>query len=61
LNFVNRTTKRVFHYRILILESQIEVTCLSFNTMINKLLLIGTGHGQINLYFTGRGSLSDLV
>ncbi|CAF3439818.1 unnamed protein product [Rotaria sp. Silwood1] len=36
------------------IESQIEVTCLSFNPIINKLLLIGTGHGQLNLYTTGR-------
>jgi len=37
------------------LDSQIEVTCLSFNPIINKLLLVGTGHGQLNLYTTGRG------
>ncbi|CAF3691933.1 unnamed protein product [Rotaria sordida] len=34
--------------------SQIEVTCLAFNPIINKLLLVGTGHGQLNLYTTGR-------
>ncbi|UJR38115.1 hypothetical protein I4U23_030795 [Adineta vaga] len=36
------------------LESQIEVTCLAFNPMINKLLLVGTAHGQLYLYNTGR-------
>ncbi|CAF1134934.1 unnamed protein product [Adineta steineri] len=36
------------------LEAQIEVTCLSFNPMVNKLLLVGTGHGQLHLYTTGR-------
>lgn len=44
-----------------ILESQIEVTCLSFNPFINKLLLVGTGHGQLNLYTTGRGSMKRLA
>ncbi|CAF4506430.1 unnamed protein product, partial [Rotaria sp. Silwood2] len=38
------------------IESQIEVTCLAFNPIINKLLLVGTGHGQLNLYTTGRGN-----
>ncbi|CAF3784030.1 unnamed protein product [Rotaria magnacalcarata] len=36
------------------LGSQIEVTCLSFNPLVSKLLLVGTGHGQLNLYTTGR-------
>ncbi|CAF2980353.1 unnamed protein product [Rotaria socialis] len=36
------------------LGSQIEVTCLSFNPLMSKLLLVGTGHGQLNLYTTGR-------
>ncbi|CAF1058490.1 unnamed protein product [Adineta ricciae] len=36
------------------LESQIEVTCLSFNPMISKLLLVGTANGQLYLYNTGR-------
>lgn len=34
------------------------MTCLAFNPLINKLLLVGTGHGQLNLYTTGRGSSS---
>lgn len=38
------------------LDSQVEVTCLSFNPIISKLLLVGTGHGQLNLYTTGRGT-----
>ena len=36
-------------------DSHIEVTCLSFNPVVSKLLLVGTGHGQLSLYTTGRG------
>jgi hypothetical protein len=43
------------------LESQIEVTCLAFNPMINKLLLVGTAHGQLNLYTTARGKIKILL
>ena len=52
-----KETKTFFFYDLisLILGSQMEVTCLSFNPLVNKLLLIGTGHGQLNLYTTGRG------
>ena len=39
------------------LDAQVEVTCLAFNPLVNKLLLVGTGHGQLNLYTTGRGNL----
>ena len=47
--------KKKINTNRIILDSQVEVTCLSFNPIINKLLLVGTGHGQLNLYTTGRG------
>jgi hypothetical protein len=49
--------KTQFKFDFFSLESQIEVTCLSFNPMVNKLLLVGTAHGQLNLYTVARGKI----
>ncbi|CAF1109677.1 unnamed protein product [Didymodactylos carnosus] len=41
--------------RLTSLEYLVEVTCLAFNPMVSKLLIVGTAHGELNLYTTGRG------